>query len=191
MWEFVTNLMVEIVKSINWGEVLTSVIQTILFLLIPIFLELTTGVLRATSNYFDANKENSWAMRLISDVATVMDAQWQVEAKDIRAKWDSGELSREEWDKAKGSLKENFKSKMLERLKLYPASYAKKYEGEIEVHMEAWLAQNKKVEALTKVIKENTKINDAEIIEALPTEVKKAVKPLASNVKKVAVSKKK
>jgi len=163
MQEFV----LEIVKSINWGEVLTSVIQTVLFLLIPVFLELTTGVLRATSNYFDANKENSWAMRLMSDVTNVMNAQWQVEARDIRAKWDAGELSKEDWDKAKETLKGNFKQKMLDRLKLYPAAYAKKYEGELEIHMEAWLAQNKKVEALTKAIKENTTIQDPKIIEAL------------------------
>lgn len=191
MYEFLTNLAMNVFNSINWGEILTSVIQTILFLTIPVILELTTGVMRNTANYFEANKENSWFMHLMADVTTVMDAQWQIEAKDIRAKWDAGELTKEEWDKQKQDLKLGFKTKMLEKLKKYPAAYAKKFEGELDDHMEAWIAQNKRIEALTKTLQKTT-VQSPAIVEALQEVTGKKILPVAKkNITALKTSKKK
>lgn len=176
MLEFLQTLLLEIVKSIHWGEVLTSLINTILYLCIPLFLEWSTGVLRASSTYLEANKENSWMLQFMADIATTMDAQWQIEAKDIRKAWDEGRLTQEEWDKQKQELKDGFNKKMLLKLQKYPAAYAKKFEGEIEDQMEAYLAKNKKIEALTKAIKENTSIQDPELINALKSFAEKQKK---------------
>lgn len=174
------EILMTIVKSINWGEVLTSVLNTIVYLSIPILLEISTGVIRTTSAYLEANKENSWAMRLMSDVATTMNAQWQIEAKDLRAKWEKGEISPEDWEKEKQDLRAGFKEKMMEKLKKYPVAFAKKYETDIEDHMEAWIAQNKRIEALTKLLKEKTTINDPVLIAELKKQVEQQLKPQAS-----------
>jgi len=190
-FDFISNVGMTVLKSINWGEILTSVIQAILFLIIPVVLELTTGVLRNTSKYFEANKENSWFMHLMADVTTVMEAQWQIEAKDIRAKWDAGELTKEEWEKQKQDLKQGFRTKMLEKLKKYPAAYAKKFEDELDDHMEAWIAQNKRIEALTKTL-QNTTVQSPAVVEALKEISGNKILPVAKkNIKILKTNKKK
>lgn len=181
---FCGNVVVEVVKSINWGQVLTSCLETVMYLAIPLILELSTGVLGNTAKYLDANKENSWLMHFMSDVATVLDAQWQTEAKDIRAKWDAGELTKEQWDASKKELKDGFKTKMMEKLKKYPAAYAVKFEADLDDHMEAWLAQNKKIEALTKTL-QKTAVQSPEIVAALGGTVAPVLKKNISKLKPV------
>lgn len=170
------EILLTIVKSINWGEVLTSLLSACMYLLVPVFLELTTGVLRSTSAYLEANKENSWALRLMSDVATVMNAQWQIEAKDIREKWDKGELTIEEWEKEKADLKEGFHVKMREKLKQYPVAYAKKLEANMDDHMEAWIAKNKRIEALLTSLKDKTTMSDPALLAELKAQLESQIK---------------
>lgn len=145
MWEAI----LEILKSINW----TSVITTLLMILAPLILEVFTGIFRAIVKFLQTHAENNFYLRFLTDVAEVMSAIWQQEAEALKADYADGVITEEEWKAHGVRLKKLAVEKIVERLKKYPEAFREAFGKRVEDAVESWLERNKRVQTMMQYMK--------------------------------------
>ena len=119
-------------KSIDW----TSIIDTLIVVLLPIVLELLTGIGRYLGSYIKEKVNNKYVNAFINDIGTVYVSFQQKFVIEWKKMKEDGKLSPEERTK----LKEMFMNEVTVALKRYPKELADYLKGMAEHWLEEKVA---------------------------------------------------